>query len=191
LDTFHGESDKNGGKDMTALQKLMGIINQLKIPIEDPKNSFKTRFILQKTAYISKSIGIDLPYSFNLYIHGPYCPALALEYYNAKPENTETLDAGEEAKVQKLKEYLIDHPLFRIHSDIMLEACATLLYIKDHSPIDLLDMQLIQLTKGQKPHIPEKMILLVLNIIKQINFQPEDITPDLKDEIRLWDSVND
>ena len=56
--------------------------------------SFSTRFRLQKAAYLLKQLGCQAfcEYDFNLYIHGPYSPALAGRYYSAKPGGSADID---------------------------------------------------------------------------------------------------
>lgn len=43
--------------------------------------SFDDRIRLQKYVYLAKKMGLDFPYNFNLYIHGPYSKELADDYY--------------------------------------------------------------------------------------------------------------
>jgi uncharacterized protein YwgA len=45
---------------------------------------FEDRLKLQKIVYIAKHFGIDLGYTFNEYIRGPYSPELADDYYKLK-----------------------------------------------------------------------------------------------------------
>ncbi len=44
-------------------------------------DEFDNRLMLQKLVYISKFFGIDLGYSFNYYLRGPYSPELADDYF--------------------------------------------------------------------------------------------------------------
>jgi uncharacterized protein YwgA len=42
---------------------------------------FDTRFFIQKNGYLLQEFGADLGYTFGMYIHGPYSPALARDAY--------------------------------------------------------------------------------------------------------------
>jgi uncharacterized protein YwgA len=42
---------------------------------------FENRLKLQKYIFIARYFGLDMGYSFSLYIHGPYSPDLARDYY--------------------------------------------------------------------------------------------------------------
>ena len=44
--------------------------------------TFDERLISQKKIYILQSLGIDLGYSYNWYVYGPYAPTLANYMYN-------------------------------------------------------------------------------------------------------------
>jgi len=44
-------------------------------------DTFGERKILQKTIYLLQSLGINLRYNYNWYIHGPYSPGLANDAY--------------------------------------------------------------------------------------------------------------
>ena len=60
------------------------------------KNLFNNRLKLQKYVYIARHFGFEMPYTYSLYLHGPYSPSLADEYYaiedfqNAKPAELDT-----------------------------------------------------------------------------------------------------
>lgn len=42
---------------------------------------FDDRFKMQKYVYFAREYGLDVPYEYNIYRHGPYSPALAEDYY--------------------------------------------------------------------------------------------------------------
>lgn len=53
-----------------------------RIGLEFTSGSFEKRLKLQKLVYLAKYFGLDLGYDYNLYLHGPYSPSLADDYYS-------------------------------------------------------------------------------------------------------------
>ena len=45
------------------------------------KNRFNHRLKVQKYVYLARCFGIRTSYTYSLYIHGPYAPSLAHDYY--------------------------------------------------------------------------------------------------------------
>ncbi|RZN34949.1 MAG: hypothetical protein EFT35_08865 [Methanophagales archaeon ANME-1-THS] len=52
---------------------------------------FISRLRMQKYVYLARFFGFDLGYEYNLYLRGPYSPALAEDYYRLK-EKSERVD---------------------------------------------------------------------------------------------------
>lgn len=101
--------------------------------------SFEDRLRLQKIVYIAKYFDIDLGYSYNQYIRGPYSPDLARDYYKLY-ENFGDKLSEDTTKVGNL----VENPTFskfarfidKYHDDPkMLELIATALMIMDASNI--------------------------------------------------------
>lgn len=46
---------------------------------------FNDRFLLQKYVFLSRFFGYDLGYQYTIYLHGPYSPDLADDYYQLPP----------------------------------------------------------------------------------------------------------
>lgn len=44
-------------------------------------DEFDDRLKMQKLVYFARECGLDAPYNYNIYRHGPYSPALAEDYY--------------------------------------------------------------------------------------------------------------
>ncbi len=51
-------------------------------------DNFEKRLKSQKVQYIGQLFGVSPNYSFNLYVHGPYSPALTADLYKFKEFNT-------------------------------------------------------------------------------------------------------
>ena len=59
---------------------------------------FDTRLKLQKYTYLAGKLGLDHGYGYSLYLHGPYSPSLADEYYSLA-ENPEMLATKTDASL--------------------------------------------------------------------------------------------
>lgn len=46
------------------------------------KDTFDQRLLSQKKVFLLQELGVDIGYSYNWYIHGPYSPNLATYIYN-------------------------------------------------------------------------------------------------------------
>ena len=64
---------------MNGIDVANGIVFQ-KMAIS--KESFNDRLICQKKIYLLQSLGVDLGYSYNWYVRGPYSPALTNYIYS-------------------------------------------------------------------------------------------------------------
>jgi uncharacterized protein YwgA len=53
-------------------------------------DEFDDRVKLQKYLYLAGDFGLDHPYDYNIYLHGPYSPALAEDYYSLDLEERES-----------------------------------------------------------------------------------------------------
>jgi uncharacterized protein YwgA len=70
-------------------------------------DTFEDRLRLQKIIYIAKHFGIDLGYSFNEYLRGPYSPELADDYYELeKLWNTDTIKSLETLDGENVRELI-------------------------------------------------------------------------------------
>jgi uncharacterized protein YwgA len=67
---------------MGELKKLIALIKESGIKVN--VDNFQDRLILQKLVYLLKLSGINLGYSFSLYVRGPYSPDLTKEFYEYK-----------------------------------------------------------------------------------------------------------
>jgi uncharacterized protein YwgA len=119
-------------------------------------NNFIHRLKLQKYVYLARKFGFDLGYEYNMYIHGPYSPDLARDYY--------ALDIQSVTGREELKEEFIR--LIKGASERWLELAASILMI--HERYGHLDNDtLIKLVKSSKPHARREEILEILERIKK------------------------
>ena len=103
--------------------------------MEIRKDTFDDRIICQKKIFLLQSLGTDLGYTYNWYVHGPYSPSLKNYVYN----NLELLASNDFSKysltsvvidnINKVNELLEDKRSdFGVAS--WYELLASLLYIK-------------------------------------------------------------
>ena len=179
-------------------KKVIAILKYLNLNLEDPKRptNFQTRLIVQKIVFLSKYMKIKLnSYNFSLYKNGPYSPGLTADYYQNNDLITTLvsdvqLTPKEKEVVDNIKGLILNHPLNIYHQADFLEAISTAYYFKYYNEA-LLDDELFEKTKAEKPYISDKIIVIALNTIKKLLFKPEYLTEDIKKELALWDNVND
>ena len=177
--------------------KILAALKYWDLHLNDPsyQSNFQSRKLLQKLTYICKSLKIQMDYNFSLYIHGPYCTALADDYYefhNNVPKKSTTYEPeNDEIEIyKKIKEYIFSHSLYNRNRVEFLEAIATIMYLKDINP-DLLDDEIFENTKINKPYLSDRIIIIANNVVKQLLFKPEYLTDELKEELELWDRAED
>jgi len=75
-------------------------------------DSFEDRLRLQKIVYIAKYFDIDLGYTFNEYLRGPYSPELANDYYKLNEiwnsDELKRLKPLDDEKLRELIKFLKD-----------------------------------------------------------------------------------
>lgn len=108
------------------------------------KENFDDRLICQKKIYLLQSLGTDLGYTYNWYVHGPYSPSLAnyiynnLEVLSSIDFSNYRLSASAENNINQVNMLIEDIQMdFKVAS--WYELLASLLYIinnKDSWKID-------------------------------------------------------
>ena len=98
--------------------------------------TLEQRLIMQKVIYLAQRAGVDLGYRFRWYVHGPYCPLLADDYYAvASVQESPVCDEGRlDASIQmdvldKVKAIKERRPSSEASLGQWLEATASLDYI--------------------------------------------------------------
>lgn len=64
---------------MNSIDIVKGIVFK---NLDINKDSFTNRLLSQKKIFLLQSLGVDLGYVYNWYVHGPYSPALTNYIYN-------------------------------------------------------------------------------------------------------------
>lgn len=117
-------------------------------------NRFDARLKLQKYVYLARKFGLNLDYNYNLYIHGPYSPELAKEYY--------ALGNIKGIKVD-LDERFVD--LIKGKSEQWLELAATIVMVFERYS-NISDEMVIELVKSSKPFATEKELREIIKKLK-------------------------
>ena len=178
-------------------KKILAALKYWNISLSDPsiQRNFQSRMILQKLTFICQSLGIQLKYKFNLYVHGPYCSALAGDYYQyhnnvLKGSTSYVLGTMEMEILEVIKDYIFSHPVYERNKMDFLEAIATIFYYRKNYP-ELLDDGIFKRTKKNKPYLKDRIITVAINSMKELTFKPEYITDEIKKELDLWDRADD
>jgi len=163
--------------ERTRLNNLITFLKALENTIRYEFNisTFEDRLRLQKIVYIAKHFGIDLGYSYNLYLRGPYSPELARDYYTLYEQFR-----GELPRVPPdVLDNLVNNRNFSRFINVMsnyysnprmLELIATLLMLMDKyslSPSDLTKdtkIALVNTVHAMKPYFSKQEIAKVLDI---------------------------
>jgi len=179
-------------------KKVIAILRYLNLNLKNPKLAvnFQTRLIIQKIVFLSKFMKIKLDnYHFGLYKNGPYSPSLTADYYQNSELITTlevefTLTPKEVKVVEKIQNLVLKHPICIYHQGDFLEAVSTALHFKIYKE-NLMDDELFEKTKSEKPYISDKIIVIAINTVKKLLFKPEYLTEDIKKELDLWNNADD
>ncbi|GBE17519.1 hypothetical protein BMS3Abin16_00102 [archaeon BMS3Abin16] len=136
-------------------RKLAGFVEALKeTSVLDFKVAyFNNRLKLQKLVYLAEAQGIKLGYgnSYNMYIHGPYSPNLAEDYYKIDSvPHVETVNLTDEFT-----------RLVKGKSEEWLELAATALMIRKRYP-EIDENHIIKLVRSGKPWAEEETLRAIL-----------------------------
>ncbi len=131
---------------MERREKLAKIVNSLrrKVDFDFKVNYFNNRLKLQKYVFLLRRYGIDLGYSYNYYIRGPYSPELADDYYNL-PNIEEEIELPEDF----LK-------LIKNKSERWLELASSLVMVFEKYP-GISEEDAIRIVAGSKLENPKKL----------------------------------
>ena len=160
--------------------KVRAILKYLKIDLRNPieDEHFRDRLIIQKLVFISKFLGIGLNYSFGLYKKGPYSPTLTDDYYSYHENDPPlvykfgtipSLNMGESRILEKMKDVIFSHPIYKTHKLDLLQAISTILYFRMKEPNSSVD-QLVYNTKTEKPYLTERIVTIAMNLVKILKF---------------------
>lgn len=138
------------------LKRLAGFIKALKVEgiLDFNIKFFNHRLKLQKYVFLARRYGFDLNYNFSLYIHGPYSPELADDYYE--------LDKAPVAPVTLDRNFV---SLVKRKSEWWLELAATIVHIKERYP-DITENEIKWLVKNSKPLATDVEVEKIISELK-------------------------
>jgi uncharacterized protein YwgA len=126
------------------------LLEFLKLPREELKKdeNFLKRLRVQKAAYLLKYLGVQpfTRYDFSLYIHGPYSPDLAREYYSEKSEGSQVPEIDND--ILELLKWFMDH------GDRWLEIATSILMIRERYP-EIGAEEILSILRLSKPWITD------------------------------------
>lgn len=179
------------------LDKIIAGLKYWRFNLKNPKydQNFQSRLIIQKLAFLCQFLGIKSRYFFTLYKNGPYSPDLTNDYYEYASQvanlDTDYRPTKKDVDVyDKIEKHVLSHPLNKDYQAELLEAVATVFYLKQFNP-DYIEDDLFEKTKEEKPFIRDNIIIIAINIVKELMFKPEDLTDELKEELDMWDRAED
>lgn len=142
------------------------------------KESFDDRLMSQKKIYLLQSLGTDLGYTYNWYVHGPYSPSLTNNIYN----NLEVLISSDfseyhlsetaENNIEKVNS-LIEDKKPELAAASWYELLASLLYIynnKNSWKVDDNKKSLFDALMKQKPQFSEEQCAYAYQVLEQKEF---------------------
>jgi uncharacterized protein YwgA len=176
---------------MSNINKVIACLKYLEISpkIKDKNKDYRGRFFTQKTVFLAKALGINLPYSFTPYVAGPYSRDLACDYY-ANTDKVESLNSDYELSNQEIE--ILDKIKSCsgiYHSMTLMEATATTVYLKQQTP-QLSDDDLFVELKRFKPHLTDSDKLVGITKSKMLLFKPQYLTDEIKKELAAWDNID-
>ncbi len=176
-------------------KKIISALKYWNLYLERPDRDYGSRFKIQKLTFLCKSMGIPLNYQFTLYLSGPYSTGLTQDYFNA-PQLIETLETDyilnkDDLEIlDKINEYVLNHPVTYNYESEFLEAVSTVQYIKKRYP-DMLDDEIFAKTKEIKDYLKDSIVVIAINTVKKLLFKPEFLTEEVQKEIDIWDKAED
>ncbi len=152
-------------------EKLTGLFNGIDKKLSMEK--FDDKLEVQKIVFLAQESGIDLGYSFEWYIRGPYCKQVSKDAHIILDSNQNTISPNEanldEEKIRGFKELLKPH----LDDTEWLEIAASLLYLKNENYADdeldqIIGYLLEDLTYGYK-NFDETLVRQVLAEMVRLN----------------------
>ena len=142
------------------------------------KESFDDRLVCQKKIYLLQSLGVDLGYTYNWYIRGPYSPTLTDYIYNnldiLNSNDFEKYHLSEKAEqcIEKVNS-LEDKKIQGMEIVSWYELLASLLYIYNNKiswKIDNQESSLFEVLMKYKPQYNKEQCCYAFSVLKEKDF---------------------
>ncbi|HEV2519993.1 MAG TPA: hypothetical protein VGX00_05155 [Thermoplasmata archaeon] len=152
---------------MSSFDKVLACLKALGLRNPSPDN-FEEKLVIQKAVYLLQLRGVQTGFEFNLYVRGPYSPALTAEIYGHRRELRllETpirLTMNEARAVGQLREWTHLQPS-------LLEVAATYAYFSIQLGRDPLEST--RGVRSLKGFYPESQIALGISLAKKFLIPP-------------------
>ncbi len=172
----------------TNLDKVIACLSFLEL--RPNMRDYKWRFFTQKTAFLAKTLGMNISYDFIIDVAGPYSRQLNCDYYPF--ETKERIDNLETSYHLNLADRVvllrIQHCKGLYRDQQLMEATSTIVYlIKERNIID--DGNLLIRMKALKPHLRDTHRIIGLTRAKELLFREEYLTPEIRREMETWDNI--
>jgi uncharacterized protein YwgA len=138
-----------GGKNIAALLTSSGLRFDI--------GSVASRKLLQKVVYLAQDLGLPVHYNYGWYIHGPYSPKLAKDYYELKSQTTlgnsisDFSLASEYSLVSKKLKALLKAKPFDVEEADWAELLASITFLRRESKYS--DQETSSFLREKKPHV--------------------------------------
>lgn len=170
---------------MNEIDKIVSYFKYLGVRID--MNLFGDRKLFQKLVYLFHEVGlVREDYNFNIYLQGPYSPALAnLGFENKnKLKNIATIHNLTDAERRVLER------IGRVFGDWItntdkMELVTSIIFIKKKYGKSWKEKM-----KRIKPRFSNEKILVAEQRIKEMLFDEKNISKNLKKELRAWDKLS-
>jgi uncharacterized protein YwgA len=139
------------------VSKLLSYLRELHV---NPRmETFSERKRLQKLAYLLQAWGLDVPFDFGWYLHGPYSRGttqLLFEIANGKDIDTEALTPHERERITKFARFLGDD----LKDPDKLEVLASIHFLRTKAKeIGASENDIRLFLKRKKPYFTDQQIL--------------------------------
>lgn len=170
---------------MVDIEKIIACLKELEFSpsIDD----FQDRLRLQKINCLLNIGGINTGFSCNLYVRGPYSPALANEFFEQKerfahPQTSMTLNANEKDFISELK------TIFGFNASY-LEIGATYAYLTQSERMS--STEAMMKLKSIKSFFSDSQIAIGVSKSKELLSKPSmELIDFVKKESVLWDTAS-
>ena len=150
---------------------------------------YRGRFFIQKTAFLTKALGMEITYDFTVYVAGPYSHELTCDYYanSSKLESLQTDYELSQSDIQILEKIKSCGDIYDNMG--LMEATSTVVYLKKQNP-ELTDDDLFVRLKRLKPHLTDADRTIGITKAKELLFKPEYLTEEIAKEMNEWDRLD-
>jgi len=173
----------------TNLDKVIACLRCL--GLRPSMHQYKWRFLTQKTAFLAKALGMDISYSFTIYVSGPYSRELNCDYYpfenKTKINNLQTDYVLTPLDISILERIKGCSDLYENQS--LMESTSTIIFLmKENHQYN--DENIFSSMRRLKPHIRDTERIIGLTKAKELLFKDEYMTEEIAREMEEWDRID-